>query len=335
MMQYRLDPSFPLPVVTVAIPTRNRAHLVLQAIESVLAQELHDIEVLVSDNASTDGTPELLQQLSDPRVRVLTHDTLVPMAAHWNSLLSRSRGEFFVLLSDDDYLDAAFLSKLSVLLRQYPSAPFAFGKVIVHEAATTYGYRPGPEVQNGEEIVVDCLCGRRNVHLCGILFRAAALRESGGFPEQFSLAADSAAWFPLAIGRSLPYSDAAVAHYRLTESSITSRSDYDARKWLHERRELVAMCLSGPIASRLSRREAVRFRRIAHRTMFRGLVGIVVRARRKGHSRLASLRLLQFAPPAILRDVLWCAPRVIAVMLPRKVMGALTALYRPRRQAAR
>ncbi|HEY6554739.1 MAG TPA: glycosyltransferase, partial [Vicinamibacteria bacterium] len=59
-----------LPLVTVVLPTHNRAHLIARAIDSVLAQTYEPIECIVVDDGSTDGTPEVLARYGD-RIRVI------------------------------------------------------------------------------------------------------------------------------------------------------------------------------------------------------------------------------------------------------------------------
>src|SRR6266567_6107791 len=91
------------PKVTIAIPTWNRAEKVVKAIDSALNQAYNNIEVIVSDNASTDNTINLLDAYSDDRLIVLKQSVNCGMANNWNECLNRSSGDYFILLSDDDY----------------------------------------------------------------------------------------------------------------------------------------------------------------------------------------------------------------------------------------
>ena len=62
------------PRVSVIIPTHNRARTLRRAIDSVLGQSPADLEVIVVDDASTDSTPDLVREISDPRLRYTRHD---------------------------------------------------------------------------------------------------------------------------------------------------------------------------------------------------------------------------------------------------------------------
>src|SRR4030081_967744 len=76
------DRSYPL--VTIAIPTFNRASLLRECVRSALSQTYRHFEVLVSDNASTDETKEILGQFSDGRLRVIGQETNIGLLPNWN-----------------------------------------------------------------------------------------------------------------------------------------------------------------------------------------------------------------------------------------------------------
>ncbi len=82
------------PSVSIAIPTYNRAATLERAVRSALGQTHADLEVVVSDNASTDGTPELLRRLaaSDPRLRSVRQDANHGMVANLNAAAALRAG---------------------------------------------------------------------------------------------------------------------------------------------------------------------------------------------------------------------------------------------------
>lgn len=94
-----------VPTVSVIIPTYNRAHMVPRAIHSVLAQTFADFELLVVDDASTDGTEEIVRGIADPRLRYIWRPANGGVSAAQNTGLAAARGEFISILhSDDEYL---------------------------------------------------------------------------------------------------------------------------------------------------------------------------------------------------------------------------------------
>ena len=81
----------PDELISVVIPTYNRAGTLKRAIDSVLNQDYRNIEVIVVDDASSDGTGEILAAMSDPRLRVVVHDTNRGVAAATNTGIRAAR----------------------------------------------------------------------------------------------------------------------------------------------------------------------------------------------------------------------------------------------------
>src|SRR5580704_8361224 len=116
------------PRLTIAIPTVNRAGLLGRAIESALAQTSSDVEIIVSDNGSTDDTPAVIARYSEhysgrgneSRLRTFRHASTMPATIHGQFLVEQARGEFFLGLSDDDFLEPEFAAEVLTLFGQHP-----------------------------------------------------------------------------------------------------------------------------------------------------------------------------------------------------------------------
>jgi glycosyltransferase involved in cell wall biosynthesis len=95
------------PKVSVLIPTYNRAKFLAACLDSVLAQDYQNIEVLISDNHSSDNTPDIIKKyLSDSRVRYYRNETNMGVVANWKRLVyEHATGDYGKLLCDDDYLE--------------------------------------------------------------------------------------------------------------------------------------------------------------------------------------------------------------------------------------
>jgi hypothetical protein len=92
------------PFFSVVIPTYNRSDLVAFAVESVLRQSFTELEVLVSDNGSTDDTAEVVGRIADPRVRYVQTPVHGPIADSWEFARLQAKGSLIMMLSDDDAL---------------------------------------------------------------------------------------------------------------------------------------------------------------------------------------------------------------------------------------
>jgi hypothetical protein len=99
------------PLISVVIPTRNRAQLVVATVATVLDQRPSDIEVLVVDDGSTDSTKQELASFADQRLRVLVESQGGPCRAR-NAGARAARGDWLVFLDDDDHVSDDWLEVL-------------------------------------------------------------------------------------------------------------------------------------------------------------------------------------------------------------------------------
>jgi glycosyltransferase involved in cell wall biosynthesis len=112
--------------VSVCIPTRNRKRYLAEAIRSVLDQTHPHFELIVSDNASTDGTPDLVKGFRDRRLRYLRHTDDRGMTANWLRAVEASSSPYVAILGDDDWWHPAFLAHLLPGLESNPAIDVAF-----------------------------------------------------------------------------------------------------------------------------------------------------------------------------------------------------------------
>lgn len=117
---------FTHPKLSICIPTYNQGQYLPLAVESALAQDYDNIEVVISENYSTDETPDYLAILTDKRVRVIRPERHLAMAENWRFCISHSQGDYISVLSSDDVLLPGYTRKLSAVLDAYPSAAFAY-----------------------------------------------------------------------------------------------------------------------------------------------------------------------------------------------------------------
>ncbi|CAN5829308.1 hypothetical protein BH23GEM7_BH23GEM7_03130 [soil metagenome] len=118
------------PLVSVGMPTYNRAVTLRRAIESVLAQDYPHFELVISDNASTDETQALCEEFCkrDSRIRYIRQPVNCGANANFRKVLDQSRGEFFMWLADDDWLDYSYVSACVEGLMQDPACALVSGR---------------------------------------------------------------------------------------------------------------------------------------------------------------------------------------------------------------
>jgi hypothetical protein len=109
-----------MPRYAILLPTRNGASLLEGCVQSVLDQPYEDFELVVSDNASEDGTREILEQFAiDPRVRLLHQDEPLSVTDNWNACLAASTGERLTVIGDDDLLLPGYFERADALLKRH------------------------------------------------------------------------------------------------------------------------------------------------------------------------------------------------------------------------
>ena len=116
-------------MVSIGIPTFNRLAGLKRALESVQAQEYANIEIIISDNASTDGTEHYCRAVceSDPRVSYIRQDSNVGSEKNFAAALEAAHGEYFMWLADDDWIDPNYISLCTAYLSAHPDFVLAAG----------------------------------------------------------------------------------------------------------------------------------------------------------------------------------------------------------------
>ena len=112
------------PLISVVIPTHNRASLLKKAIDSVLLQTERDLEIIVVDDASTDETSELLNEFvkTDARIKVIKNKAALGGGGARTAGIFASKGKWVAFLDDDDEW---FKNKLSLQLEKINLSPSA------------------------------------------------------------------------------------------------------------------------------------------------------------------------------------------------------------------
>ena len=105
---------------SVLLPTRNGGPFLENCIHSILDQDYSDLELVISDNANTDETPQVIRAFAgDPRVKALRLETPTSVTDNWNNALSASSGDYILMMGDDDYLLPGYFRKMERILNQY------------------------------------------------------------------------------------------------------------------------------------------------------------------------------------------------------------------------
>lgn len=114
-------------MISVCMPARHCAPYLADALESVVSQPVDDLEVLVHDDASEDGTEDVVRACGDRRVRYVRHRRPVGIPANRNSCLAAARGRFILWLDADDRLLPGALPRLLDAMQRHPEVGLVHG----------------------------------------------------------------------------------------------------------------------------------------------------------------------------------------------------------------
>lgn len=229
-----------MPRITIVIPTFNRRALLEEAVRSALAQTWPDLEVLVSDNASDDGTEAAMAPFrADPRFRYHRQPTNLGMVGNWRSaVVDQATGDWFVILSDDDLLlEPGYLEKAMGLVARHPGVVLVYaGGWVVNE---TTGRRkvlrlPFGEVARGVEV----FASRDRVRpvdftLCNVLFRRDLALSLQPFGDPFDICCDSRLFLEMCLHGDVGVIHDLVSLYRIHGTNLIKRRHEDLRVYAH------------------------------------------------------------------------------------------------------
>lgn len=189
-----------LPLVTIGIPSYNSARFIESTVRSALDQTYPNIEVLIIDDNSPDGTMAVLERIRDPRIRLLSNPSNLGAVGNWDRVLREARGEYVKLLHSDDLIvPDAVQTEVAGMLSDARLVMAASRRRIIDQTgrhiATRGAKWTGGRIE-GREAVRSMV--RTGTNLIGepsaVLIRAQTFHEVGGFDESAGYAVDMELW---------------------------------------------------------------------------------------------------------------------------------------------
>lgn len=114
---------------TIVIPTRERCATLPFALRTAVEQDYENLEIIVSDNASTDETRQVVESFTDPRIRYINTGRRVSMSLNWEFALGHVTGDYVTYMGDDDALLPGAVTDVAKLFERYGSQAVAWTKV--------------------------------------------------------------------------------------------------------------------------------------------------------------------------------------------------------------
>lgn len=204
--------------VSIIIPSYNHQSYVLAAVESVLQQDWPQIDLIVIDDGSTDGSPELLSDFHKKRggFRLLLN-TNKGLIKTLNEGVNLACGDFICELASDDILLQNSLAKRANYLSEHPEIGVVFA-----DAYYMFGSKKTKRLMNDRKdgfrsdkhSLLDLLSGKAKILFATGLFRKEVITGLGGFDEDFRYFEDVSMWFKLSLSTQIGYLNEPVMYYR-------------------------------------------------------------------------------------------------------------------------
>jgi glycosyltransferase involved in cell wall biosynthesis len=249
------------PLVTIGIPTYNRASLFLpSALACARGQTYTNIEIVVSDNCSTDNTEDVVKQCDDSRIRYFKQSHNIGANSNFNFALNQARGDFFLLLLDDDIIDPDFIETCVVaadgntdigIIRTGTRILDMNGNALFERPNTAAGL-------SLKDLFLAWFSNELTFYVCSTLFNTNYLRSMGGFGSRHNLFQDVMIEVKLAARYGRIDIRESKAGFRIHEENLGASSR--VHDWCEDSLDLLnLLCQLAPDDAELLRREGKRF----------------------------------------------------------------------------
>lgn len=175
-------------LVTIGIPTYNRADGFLKtALQSAIDQTYTNIEIIVSDNCSSDNTEAVVKEFSDTRIKYFKHKTNIGANNNFNFCVKQACGEYFLLLHDDDIIDNDFIEVCVNAIKKVnvPVGVVFTGVRLINEKCEILSKCTNNcKGLSTSDFFLGWFKNQVALYLCSTLFNTKRLIEIGGFKSK-------------------------------------------------------------------------------------------------------------------------------------------------------
>ena len=216
------------PLVSICIPTFNRASMVADAIRSALGQSYRNIEVLVVDNASTDTILDVVATFPDPRLKLVVNPHNLGLFGNFNRCIELAQGKYVHILHSDDSIDPDFTETCVRFLEENPSVAMTFTPALFvrDQSRTLQQTFPETHIFRAPEGFCDILL-KRNFIICpSVMVRKEVYSRVGPFSLDYPYSSDYYQWLKIARAYDIAYVATTKVIYRQGEHSESFRLQF-------------------------------------------------------------------------------------------------------------
>lgn len=253
------------PVVSVCIPMYNNADTIRRSLQSVLMQDGVDFEILVLDDDSTDGGPDVVRDLLRPQDRLIRNGSRLGLVGNHNKCVTLARGTYVQFVHADDWLLPGALRTLAAALDEADGGmAFAPREVVTDDAGFVrqYGqlhkhFRGLEKANDGRKLAMQLALRGAHHNWIGeptcVMFRRDLALEAGLFRSDIYQLLDLDLWLRLMVRSTVCFHQVAVSVRNHTSSTTSVQNKAQRRDWLDQLRVLSSMVVDpgAPTAIRI------------------------------------------------------------------------------------
>ena len=217
------------PLISIVIPTYNRANLIGKAIQSILDQSYENWELIIVDNYSDDNTKEVIKAFNDDRILMLSTPRTGSVAASRNLGVAHSNGEWIAFLDSDDWWLPEKLMNVCKAVRNDPDLVYHDLQIVNADGASMKQKRTKSRKLK-EPIYLDLLLNGNDIALSSVVVRRAIFLAVKGMNESptFFAVEDYDLWLRIAqITNRFVYISKELGAYRLHDGNIGRINSFD------------------------------------------------------------------------------------------------------------
>jgi len=242
------------PKISVVIPVYNSARYLPECLDSILAQDFRDYEILIADDGSTDGSADIIKSYAqkDARIRWWQNPKNLGLTGNHNAVMSEARGEFIKFIHQDDKIlqPSAFAKMLEPLERDASVSLVGAASELINaqsQALAVRNYFRKTGTLDGKEVIVKCLEENKNILGEPTLVMFRRRQAARGFDPRYRQIVDMEFWFHLLEQGRFAYIAAPLFGFRVhpqqasaanarsgaaREEQLLLLTDYRTKPWL-------------------------------------------------------------------------------------------------------
>ncbi|WP_119328671.1 glycosyltransferase family 2 protein [Cysteiniphilum halobium] len=212
---------------TIVIPTFNRLNFLKRALNSALDQTYENIEIIVLNNASTDGTKQYLNEIASKykQIKVVHHAMNIGFTKNIQQIKNYVHGKYMSVLSDDDYLTPEFVETAVCVLENDSTLALWYCRAnyVNHKEELLYRTKKSPSYEEGYSFIKGWLKGKRFPTWVSVAIKTDVLVKVDWF-SCYGLAIDMATILRCAVHGRVAYTEEVLCYYTIDTHNLTTKT---------------------------------------------------------------------------------------------------------------